>query len=170
MYALENGLGMKWLAVLFCLFASFAAFGIGSSTQANSIATMAKNQFGVPPVASGIILAIITFIVIIGGVKSIASVCEKLVPLMAAFYAAGCLVILFLNARYVGAALNMMIISSAFTTKAAAGGFTASTMMMAAPVTVLPEAFSLMNPALVLLPSRRLPPRPVIRFVRRWCP
>ena len=85
MYALENGLNMKWLAVLFCIFTSVAAFGIGNMVQANSISTMLKETMNVDPYISGAVMAALTAVVILGGVKSIAGVCEKLVPFMAIF-------------------------------------------------------------------------------------
>ncbi|MFR3606132.1 MAG: alanine/glycine:cation symporter family protein, partial [Anaerotignum sp.] len=90
MYALERGLKQKWLGILFALFAGFACFGIGNGTQGNSITGMVNDTFGVSPYITGAILTILTGVVIIGGVKSIAKVCEKLVPFMAGFYIIGC--------------------------------------------------------------------------------
>ena len=130
MYALERGLKQKWLGILFALFAGFACFGIGNGTQGNSITGMVNDTFGVSPYITGAILTILTGIVIIGGVKSIAKVCEKLVPFMAGFYIIGCIIILILNHAYVLDALKL-IVSSAFTPKAAGGGFIGSTAMMA---------------------------------------
>ena len=83
MYALENGLGMKWLAVLFCLFTVFASFGIGNMVQANSISTLAASTFGVSVHVSGAVMTVLTAVVILGGLQSIARVCEWLVPFMA---------------------------------------------------------------------------------------
>ncbi len=130
MYALERGLGQKWLGVLFALFAGIACFGIGNMTQANSISTMVHDNFGLPTWITGIVITVATGLVILGGVKSIAKVCEKLVPLMAGFYILGCLIIIVINAPYIGAALKM-IIGSAFTGTAAGGGFAGATVMMA---------------------------------------
>jgi len=141
MYALENGLKMKWLAVLFCIFTGFAAFGIGNTVQANSIASMAQETFGVSPYVSGILMAILTAVVILGGVKSIASVCEKLVPFMAIFYVLGCLIILIMNAAYVGPAIAL-IFKSAFTAQAAGGGFAGATVIMAARYGIARGLFS----------------------------
>ena len=124
MYALENGMNAKWLAVLFCVFTSIAAFGIGNTVQANSIAIMVKETMGVSPHISGGIMAILTGIVILGGVKSIARVCEMLVPFMAIFYVIGCTVLLVMNATYVFPAISL-IFSSAFTPQAAGGGLSA---------------------------------------------
>ncbi|MEM5769742.1 MAG: amino acid carrier protein, partial [Bacillota bacterium] len=131
MYALEKGLGLKWLAVLFCIFTAFAAFGIGNTVQANSIATMVKETFGIAPSITGTIMAVLTAAVILGGVKSIATVCEMLVPFMAIFYVLGCVIILFLNAPFVGPAVAL-IVKSAFTPQAAGGGFVGASVMMAA--------------------------------------
>ena len=81
MYALERGLGQKWLGVIFAIFTGLACFGIGNMTQGNSIAESVNGTFGVPKYITGIILMIITGLVILGGVKSISKVCEKLIPL-----------------------------------------------------------------------------------------
>ncbi|WP_027352093.1 alanine/glycine:cation symporter family protein [Desulfotomaculum nigrificans] len=141
MYALENGLGQKWLAVLFCIFTSFAAFGIGNTVQANSISSMVKETFNISPYITGIILAILTGIVILGGVKSIARVCEKLVPFMAIFYVLGCIIILVMNAKYVGPSIAL-IVKHAFTPQAAGGGFAGATVMMAARYGIARGLFS----------------------------
>ncbi len=130
MYALERGLGQKWLGVLFAVFAGVACFGIGNMTQANSISTMVRDNFGAPQWITGIALAVCTALVILGGVKSIAKWCEKLVPFMAGLYILGCIVILVINASYVGAAFKL-IVGSAFTPAAAGGGFAGATVMMA---------------------------------------
>ena len=130
MYALERGMKAKWLGVLFAIFAGLACFGIGNGTQGNSITGMVKNTFGISPVISGLVLTVLTGLVILGGVKSIAKVCEKLVPFMAGFYILGCIVILILNREFVGDAFKL-IVSSAFTPQAAGGGFVGSTVMMA---------------------------------------
>jgi len=130
MYALERGLGQKWLGVLFALFAGIACFGIGNMTQGNSIATMVSANFGLPSWISGIILSVGTALVILGGVKSIAKCCEKLVPFMAGFYVLGCIIILIINASLIGPAFKM-IVGSAFSGNAAGGGFVGATVMMA---------------------------------------
>ena len=140
MYALEHGLGQKWLAVLFCIFTSLAAFGIGNTTQANSIATMAQ-KFSISPYITGIVMAILVGIVILGGVKSIARVCEKLVPFMAIFYVLGCAIILIMHAKFVGPALSV-IVTSAFSLQAAGGGFVGASIMMAARYGIARGLFS----------------------------
>ncbi|NMC33897.1 MAG: sodium:alanine symporter family protein [Veillonellaceae bacterium] len=130
MYALENGMNAKWLAVLFCIFTSIAAFGIGNTVQANSIAVMVKETMGVSPHISGGIMAVLTGVVILGGVKSIARVCEMLVPFMAIFYVIGCIIILGINANQLAPAVSL-IVSSAFTPQAAGGGFVGASVIMA---------------------------------------
>jgi len=141
MYALENGLGQKWLAVLFCIFTAIAAFGIGNTTQANSISIMVNESFNVSPYITGSILAVLTGFVILGGVKSIARVCERLVPFMAIFYVLGCIIILVLNSSYVLPAIAL-IFESAFTPQAAGGGFIGASIMMAARYGIARGLFS----------------------------
>ncbi len=129
-YALERGLNMKWLGILFALFGGLASFGIGCATQVNAIAEIANTNFGVPPVAVGIVVAVLTAIVIFGGIKSISSVCEKLVPFMAIFYVLGCIVILCMNYDYIIPAIGT-ICRLAFTPGAAAGGLVGAGITMA---------------------------------------
>jgi AGCS family alanine or glycine:cation symporter len=141
MYALENGLHAKWLAVLFCIFTSVAAFGIGNMVQANSIAVMMKETFTISPYLSGGLMAFLTAIVIIGGVKSIAAVCEKLVPFMAIFYVVGCAIILTINSAHIIPAITL-IFQSAFTPRAAGGGFVGASIMVAARYGIARGLFS----------------------------
>lgn len=141
MYALEKGLGMKWLGILFCIFTAFAAFGIGNMVQANSISEMVRETFNVPMYVTGIVLAVLTAIVILGGVKWIANVCERLVPFMAIFYVLGCAIILVINAPYIGPAIAL-IFKSAFTPRAAGGGFVGASVLIAARYGVARGLFS----------------------------
>ena len=141
MYALERGLGWRWLAILFAVFTALAAFGIGNTVQANAIATVAQESYGVSPYITGAIVCLLTGAVVLGGVKSIARVCGMLVPVMAFFYVAGCVYILFVNADYLGAALRMIVLS-AFSPEAAGGGFVGSTVMMAARFGIARGLFS----------------------------
>ena len=121
MYALERGLNMKWLGMLFAILAGFASFGIGCATQVNAIATVCRENFGVPAWIVGVVVSILTAIVIFGGIRAIANVCEKLVPFMAIFYVLGCVIILCMNYDYIIPALAT-ICKLAFTPGAAAGG------------------------------------------------
>ncbi|NTV92439.1 MAG: sodium:alanine symporter family protein [Chlorobiaceae bacterium] len=122
MYVLEKAMNMKWLAVLFAVFTSIAAFGIGNMVQANSIAAMVQTNFNISPWITGSVITVFTAVVIIGGITSIAKVCEYLVPLMAFFYVAGCIALLVLRNETLGDTIQL-IISSAFTGQAAIGGF-----------------------------------------------
>ena len=131
MYALENGLNMKWLGMLFALFTVIASFGIGNMVQANSISTMAASNFGVSTQLTGVVLMVITAAVILGGLQSIAKVCEILVPFMAIAYIAGCVTILVSSSEFLVPALKL-IVSSAFSPSAAGGGFIGASVTMAA--------------------------------------
>ncbi|MGE3958614.1 MAG: alanine/glycine:cation symporter family protein [Vicinamibacterales bacterium] len=141
MYALEKGLGLRWLGVLFALFTVIASFGIGNMVQANSISTMASGTLGVDPRVTGALMALITAAVILGGLKSIARVCEVLVPFMAAWYVIGCLVILIAGIDLLWPAIQL-IVSSAFSASAAGGGFVGATVTMAARYGVARGLFS----------------------------
>jgi len=141
MYALEKGLGWKWLAILFAIFTAIASFGIGNSVQANAIATVAYESYDISPWITGTFVCVMTGFVIIGGVKSIARVCSTLVPLMAIFYVIGCLYILVVNAPFLWPALKL-IVHSAFNPEAAGGGFIGSTVMMAARFGIARGLFS----------------------------
>ncbi len=132
MYYIKNGLGAGWgwLGATFALFAAVAAFGIGNTVQSNSVARALERTLDVPYLATGIALAVLTFLVIVGGVKRIARVAETLVPLMAVLYIAGALVILAANAPQVPGALGM-IVTDAFSGTAATGGFAGAGIMVA---------------------------------------
>jgi len=141
MYVLERGLRMRWLGVLFAAFTAIAAFGIGCTVQANSIAEMAKETFGISPFVCGILLAALTASVILGGIRSIARVCEALVPFMAGAYVLGCLIILFLDAGSLPGTVAL-IGRSAFTGQAAMGGFAGASVLLAARYGVARGLFS----------------------------
>lgn len=134
MYALSRGL--KWkglgkvLGMIFAIFAGFASFGIGCATQVNAIANIVEENVGIPGWIVGIVIAVLTAIVIFGGIKSIASVCEKLVPFMAIFYVLGCIIILGFNYDYIIPAIKT-ICTLAFTPGAAAGGLVGTGIMAA---------------------------------------
>ena len=130
MYALERGLNMKWLGMLFAFFAAFASFGIGCATQVNAIAEICETNFHIPRIGVGIIIATLTAVVIFGGIQSIAKVCEKLVPFMAVFYVLGCIIILCMNFDYIIPAIGA-ICRLAFTPGAAAGGLVGNGVRMA---------------------------------------
>ena len=132
MYALERGLGMKWLGVLFAIFTCIAGFGIGCMSQANSV--VGNLQSALPAVdkdliawGAGGLMAALTAFVILGGVKSIARVCEILVPVMAIGYVIGCVLVLIKNFALLPETLGL-IWDSAFSGQAAVGGFVGAGM------------------------------------------
>ena len=141
MYALERGLNMRWLGILFAVFTALASFGIGCTVQANSIALLAQETFGIPAWIIGVLVCVLTALVILGGVKAIAKVCTVLVPFMAALYVLGCIVILCINSSFVWPAIQL-IIDSAFNPSAAGGGFVGATVMMAARYGIARGLFS----------------------------
>ena len=130
MYALERGLHMRWLGLIFAVFAGFASFGIGCATQVNAIATVCNENLHINKAVVGIIVGVLTAVVIFGGIKSIARVCERLVPFMALFYLLGCIVILGINYDYIIPAITT-ICRLAFQPGAAAGGLVGSGIMLA---------------------------------------
>ncbi len=121
MYYIKNGLKLKWLAAIFAVFAMIACLGTGNATQSNSIAIALESTVGVAPWISGIVLTAIAALVILGGVRRIASVNEKLVPIMAIFYVIASLVALIVNADKIPEAFAL-IFKEAFNLRAAAGG------------------------------------------------
>lgn len=141
MYALERGLGWKWLAVLFAAFTALASFGIGNTVQANAIATVAHETYQIAPALTGAVVCLLTGAVVIGGVKSIARVCGLLVPFMALLYVLGCIYILCVNAAFLWPAVQL-IVTSAFSPQAAGGGFIGTTVMMAARYGIARGLFS----------------------------
>lgn len=132
MYYIQNGLGAgwRWLAVLFSIFGMLAAFGIGNTVQANTVATAVESSLHLPVWVSGLVMAVFTGAVIIGGVRRLGAVAGTLVPFMALSYIAGALIIILLNMEKVPAAF-MTIFHHAFTGTAAAGGFAGATVLMA---------------------------------------
>lgn len=121
MYYIKNGLGLRWLAIVFAAFAMIACIGTGNATQSNSISGVIKSSFGVAPWITGLILTVIVGAVILGGVKRIASVNEKLVPLMAVFFILASLAALAVNVNKIPMAFSL-IFKEAFNFRAAFGG------------------------------------------------
>jgi len=127
MYVLERGMKQKWLGVIFAILTTISAFGIGNMVQANSISSMVNETFHIAPWITGVLMAVLTAFVILGGIKSIAKVCEFLVPFMAIFYVGGCIILLIMNASGIPATIQL-IVQSAFTGHAMIGGFAGATM------------------------------------------
>ena len=143
MYYIRNGLGPRWhwLAGLFSLFGALAAFGIGNTVQANTVANAIETSYTVPPWVTGLLMALLTGAVIIGGIRRLGSVAAKLVPFMALAYLCGALIVIMMNFQQVPAALEM-IISDAFTGTAASGGFAGASVLMAMRFGVTRGVFS----------------------------
>ncbi|MDL2284703.1 sodium:alanine symporter family protein [Oxalobacter sp. OttesenSCG-928-P03] len=132
MYYIRNGLGKKWrwLAALFALFGMLAAAGIGTTVQSNSMSGALLDTFGINPVITGVVAAVLSGAVLLGGIKRIGDVTGKLVPVMAAGYVLSGILILALNIAEIPAALAL-IVECAFTGTAATGGFAGATVWAA---------------------------------------
>lgn len=141
MYYVSRGLGWNWLGVLFAIFASVAAFGIGNMVQSNSVADSLESSFGVPFWLTGLILLVATGLVILGGIKVIGRVTGVLVPLMIIFYMGGALIILFLHLDKLPEAFGL-IFKYGFTPKAEVGGFAGATVMLTIRMGVARGVFS----------------------------
>lgn len=135
MYFIERGLGWKWLAFCFALFGAVAALGGGNMLQANSVADVMQATMNVNPWISGLVVAALTGMTLLGGIKSIGKVASYLVPFMAVFYILGACIILVLNFDAIPGTL-VSIVRHAFTGQAAFGGFLGSTMLLALRVGV----------------------------------
>lgn len=122
MYVLERGLGSRPLGVLFAALTAVAAFGIGCMVQANSISSLLQESMGVSPWLSGAAMTVLTAVVVLGGIQSIARVCQTLVPFMAISYVAGCVILLVMHASSIPESIRL-IVTGAFTPQAATGGF-----------------------------------------------
>jgi AGCS family alanine or glycine:cation symporter len=143
MYYIKNGLSSKWawLGTAFAIFGSIAGFGIGNTVQSNSVADALSSSFGITPLVSGLVMMILVGLVLMGGVKRIADVAGKLVPLMAIFYIGAGLFVLLSNISEIPAAFTL-IIESAFTPVAAQGGFAGAAIWMAIRFGVARGVFS----------------------------
>lgn len=142
MYFLEKGLGMKWLGMLFALFGAIAAFGIGNMVQSNSVAAAIESTFGVPLLYTGIALAALTALVILGGIKSIGRVSAMLVPFMAVFYIIGGLIIIFINISMLPEAIAYIFKAAFAGHEPLAGGFAGATVAQAIRFGVARGVFS----------------------------
>ena len=128
MYYLRNGVGEfapelgKWLGLAFAIFGAVAAFGIGNAVQVNSMAAALDNSFGIPEWSTGVVVAALVGVVVIGGIKRIGDVAGKLVPAMIVLYLGAGLLILVINIAAIPDAVGL-IFTHAFTPAAATGGF-----------------------------------------------
>ena len=122
MYVLERGLNSKFLAIIFAVFTILASFGIGNMVQSNAMSNLMKESYNIPTILTGCAVTFLTALVILGGIKSIARVCEILVPFMVIFYFLGCVGILILYYKNIPESI-ILIFKSAFTGQSAIGGF-----------------------------------------------
>lgn len=143
MYYIKNGLGKKWrpLAVAFAVFGALAGFGIGNMVQANSVADALQNAIGVPRYLTALMLVVLVFMVLLGGVRRIAEVAKRLVPIMAISYLILGLTVLLFHATAIPEAI-VLVVSSAFTGTAAQGGFAGAAVMLALQMGVARGVFS----------------------------
>ena len=143
MYYIKNGLGKRWkpLAFLFALFGALAGFGLANTVQSNTVSQVLFNNFQIPTVASGLVMALLVALVLLGGIQRIAQVAGKLVPLMTVIYLVSTLLILLMNLTEIPAAL-VFIVDSAFNGTAATGGFAGATVMLALRMGVSRGIFS----------------------------
>jgi len=130
MYFIEKGLGQKWLGWFFAFFGAICAFGIGDAVQTNSMALVGNSVFNIPMWLTGAVLTFLVWIVVVGGIKRIGEVTEKLVPIMAIFYIVGALIIIISKINMLPWAIGE-IFRSAFTGRAAIGGFAGATVAQA---------------------------------------
>ena len=143
MYYIRNGLSNRWrpLAVMFAIFGSLAGFGLANTVQSNTVSQVLLNNFDIPTVLSGIVMSVLVALVLLGGIKRIAQVAGKLVPLMAIIYLLSTLTILVINSAEIPAAF-VLIVDSAFSGTAATGGFAGATVMLALRMGVARGIFS----------------------------
>ncbi|HEX9973957.1 MAG TPA: sodium:alanine symporter family protein [bacterium] len=141
MYYISKGLGLKWLGTLFAIFASIAAFGIGNMVQSNSVADAMETSFHVAPWITGLILAVGTALVILGGIKNIGRVAAFLVPIMIVFYMAGALLVMIINYKAIPEAFYL-VFKYAFTPHAFVGGTLGSLIRVTVRMGVARGVFS----------------------------
>ncbi|WP_150466819.1 alanine/glycine:cation symporter family protein [Francisella sp. SYW-9] len=143
MYYIKNGLGKRflWLGVLFAIFGSVASFGIGNMVQVNSMADVVQKNLYIPDYITGIFVAILIATVLLGGVKRIAEVASKIVPIMAILYFVSCAIAILLNLKLLPGAFYI-IFDNAFTPTAATGGFAGAGVMLAIQMGVARGVFS----------------------------
>lgn len=143
MYYIKNGMGekWKWLATLFAVFAAIAGFGIGNTVQSNSVADALNTNFGMPPIATGIIIMVLVGLVLVGGLQSISRVAGRLVPAMAVLYILASLIVIIMHIDALPHAIGL-IFTHAFTPSAATGGFAGAAVWAAIRFGVARGVFS----------------------------
>ena len=129
MYYIEHALNMKWVAILFAFLMMITAIGSGNMPQINNIALVMNTEFSVPKLITGLVLGVLLWIIIIGGIKRIASVASKIIPIMGLIYFGGALIVLAENYQNVIPSFNA-IFAQVFTGSAAVGGFLGASFAM----------------------------------------
>ena len=132
MYYIENGIGKnwRWMAVIFCLLGGLASFGIGNIAQSSEISGALSDLFRIPPLVSGILIAVVVALVTLGGIKRIGKVTSLLVPFMSIFYILAGIVVIIMRIGHIPAVFGQ-IFAGAFSFKSVGGGIFGYTIMMA---------------------------------------
>lgn len=143
MYYIKNGLGQHWmpLGIMFSIFGSLAGFGLANTVQSNTVSQVLMSNYNISTVVSGIVMSTLVAVVLLGGIKRIAEVAGKLVPLMTVIYIVSTLFILLVHFSEIPAAFAL-IVDSAFNGTAATGGFAGSTLILALRMGVARGIFS----------------------------
>ena len=140
-YYIEHGMNMKWLAIVFALLMMITAIGTGNMPQINNIAEVLSSEFSIKPIITGSVLSILLLLVIVGGIKRIATIASKLVPIMGVIYIAGSLIVIFDNYQNIIPSF-IQIFSQVFTGSSAVGGFLGASFALAMQKGVARGAFS----------------------------
>ena len=140
-YYIEHGMNMKWLAIVFAILMMITAIGTGNMPQINNIAEVLSSEFSIKPIITGSVLSALLLLVIVGGIRRIATIASKLVPIMGFIYIAGSLIVIFDNYQNIIPSFNQ-IFSQVFTGSSAVGGFLGASFALALQKGVARGAFS----------------------------
>jgi len=140
-YYIEHGMNMKWLAIVFAVLMMITAIGTGNMPQINNIAEVLSSEFSIKPIITGSVLSALLLLVIVGGIRRIATIASKLVPIMGFIYIAGSLVVIFDNYENIIPSFTQ-IFSQVFTGSSAVGGFLGASFALALQKGVARGAFS----------------------------
>jgi AGCS family alanine or glycine:cation symporter len=140
-YYIEHGMNMRWLAILFALLMMVTAIGTGNMPQINNIAEVLSSEFSIKPIITGSVLSVLLLLVIVGGIKRIANIASKLVPMMGLIYITGSFIVIFDNYQNIIPSFNQ-IFSQVFTGSSAVGGFLGASFALALQKGVARGAFS----------------------------
>ena len=140
-YYIEHGMNMKWLAIIFAVLMMITAIGTGNMPQINNIAEVLSSEFSIKPIITGSVLSVLLLLVIVGGIRRIATIASKLVPIMGFIYIAGSLVVIFDNYENIIPSFTQ-IFSQVFTGSSAVGGFLGASFALALQKGVARGAFS----------------------------